>query len=358
MELTFVRLCEAAFSHNYYKAEEINEIIVEPAAECSRVMYNQNIFFRKTKKGFILLCRADANSTTEPFIPLDKKIKLTFHIYFDNPHFMNFTDLPIDKRSDEIFYLSNLNNNVNGAELLLSSDTSSEYVSSNDKIYLRPQKFTYGGTSSNSSVDVEIKNIDGNLIHAESVQVQNGKYQTWVDLTSYAPSRYKLNIDGTEALDFYADSLLAGKKVFALMEIFINGGEANSYSLVDSNKNISAKKYSVKFNRRKTLWKYYVVTKNRTSITFADLEINHPDTSIIFSASAGQELSDGTTAIPFVSNKEIDLAEEAVTGIELKTINGSGSNSITIENLPNPSVRNSVPDTSANKVYSEIFVYI
>ncbi|MBI1938371.1 MAG: hypothetical protein HYS25_09600 [Ignavibacteriales bacterium] len=358
MELTFVKLCEVTFSHNYYKDEEIKDVVVQPTSECSRVLYNQNIFFRKTKKGFILLCRADAAAATEPFIPLDKKIKLTFHIYFGNPHFLNFTDLPVDLQSDEIFYLSNLNNNVNGTELLLSSDTSSGYVSSNDKISLRPQKFTYSGSSSNSSVDVVIKNVDDNIIHSESADVLNGKYQTWIDLTSYPPSRYKLNIDGTEALDFYADSLLAGKKVFGLMEIFINEGEANSYSLVDSNKNISAKKYLVKFNRRKTVWKYYVVTKNRTSITSADLEINHPDSTIVFSASAGQELSDGSTAIPFVSNKEIDLAEEAVTGIELKTINGSGSNSITIENLPNPSIKNSVPDTSANKVYSEIFVYI
>lgn len=358
MELTFVRLCEAIFSHNYYKDEEIKEIVVQPTVECSRVLYNQNIFFRKTKKGFILLCRADAGNTTEPFIPLDKKIKLTFYLCFDNPHFLNFTDLPIDLRGNEIFYLSNLNNNVNGSELLLSSDTSSEYVSSNDKIYLCSQKFTYSGSSSNSSVNVEVKDIDSNVIYSDSADVIGGKYQTWIDLTSYPPSRYKLKIDGAEVLDFYADSLLAGKKVFTLIEIFINGGEANGYSLVDSSKNISAKKYSIKFNRRKTLWKYYVVTKNRTSITSADLEINHPDSSIIFSASTEQELSDGSTAIPFVSNKEIDLAEEAVTGIELKTINGSGSNSITIENLPNPSVKNSVPDTAANKVYSEIFVYI
>ena len=251
-----------------------------------------------------------------------------------------------------------MNDNVKGSDLLISSDTSSAYANENDIIELRDQKFTYSGSSANASVSVEVKNVDGDTVFSDSVSVLSGNYSALIDLTNFDPGRFKLYIDGSEESDFYADSSLSGENVFAVIDLFISSSVPSSYQLFDGSGNISSKKYLIKFDTRKTYWKYYVVMKYRTSIDPADLSITHPDSSITFSQLSSQTLSDGSTAVPFLSDVEIELSEAVVTGIELKSSNGSSSNFVDIENLPNASVKYSAPDVPNNKVYSEIFIYI
>ena len=134
MELAVARICEVSFSHSYYTDGVIKNLSIEPTSACRKFLSNYRIFFRDKSDGFALLSTLEETDSTKPFISVNKNICLSFAVTINNPYFLNFSDLPSDLESSEIFYFSNLNDNVNGTDLLINSDTSSEYVNENDII--------------------------------------------------------------------------------------------------------------------------------------------------------------------------------------------------------------------------------
>ncbi len=356
MDIIFEKLFEVKFSHNFYLNSISKDFKVEPSPGCSRLLKNYRVVFREIKSGFISLIELANLSAGTPVVELDNGAKFSFVIFSNNPFFKNFTNLALDSTPQSIYHFSNLNNNVQNSELLLSTETSEKFVSDNDLIILKPKKFYYNQASSNPTVLIQLKDFENKTITDKVVRIVNNELSYFVDVTPYPPGRYKLFVDGSLKLDFYADDSLSGKNIFGIIDLYCSDSVPPAYRLSDANGNISEKKYFINFKRRKTIWKYLVVLKFKNTINPDDLSLSYPDSSNSFTKQPAVTLSDGNRAVPFISSSEIEFSDTTIQGIQLKKTNGTGI--FEIDNLPNASYRNIKPDLNNNKVFSEIFIYV
>lgn len=356
MDINYEKLFEVKFSHNFYSNSISKDFKVEPSSRCSRLLKNYRIIPRKIESGFIALIELANLSAKTPVVNLDNGAKFSFVISVNNPFFKNFTDLALDSAPKSIYHFSNLNKNIQNSELLVSAGTSEEFVGSDDLIILKPEKFYYKQASLNSTVHIQLKDFENKIITDKVVTIVNNKLSYFVDVTHYPQGRYKLFIDGSLKLDFYADDSLSGKNVFGIVDIYFSGSVPPAYLLSDVNGNISEKTYFIKFKKRKTIWKYLIVLKFKNTIDPDDLSLSYPNSSNSFTKQSVITLSDGNQAVPFISSSEIDFSDSTIQGIQLKKTNGTGI--FEIDNLPNASYKNIKPDLSNNKIFSEIFIYV
>lgn len=356
MDIIFEKLFEVKFSHNFYSNSISKDFKVEPSSGCSRLMKNYRIVSREIESGFIVLIEFANLSAGTPVVKLDNGVKFSFVIFSNNPFIKNFTDLALDSAPQSIYHFSNLNNNVQNSELLLSAGTSEKFVSDDDLIILKPKKFYYNQASLNPTVFIQLKDFENKIIAAKVVTIVNNELSYFVDVTPYQPGRYKLFVDGSLKLDFYADDSLSSKNIFGIVDIYFSGLVPSAYLLSDVNGNISEKTYFIKFKKRKTIWKYLVVLKFKNTINPDDLSLSYPDSSNSFTKQLAITLSNGNQAVPFISSSEIEFSDTTIQGIQLKKTNGTGI--FEIDDLPNASYKNIKPDLSNNKVFSEIFIYV
>ena len=153
--MQFDSLFHVEILHNYYKEGKGEEFVIEPSSTCKRVLQNYGLLFKKVPYGFMVLYEFEGEpGSFHPVKPIEDDLKFTFALSLKKPYFINYSNLPLDSREDQIFYGNNLNNNLKNGKLLLTSDTNSEYLTEQDRIYLRPQFFQYTFESSNPKITV------------------------------------------------------------------------------------------------------------------------------------------------------------------------------------------------------------
>lgn len=376
MLVKFERLFEVEIYHHYYAAKVSEDLVINPTADCRRLLRDYGLLLRTTPKGFVVLYEAyeDAAQKLHPRKPLEENVRLSFWLQPNNPYLINYSDLPLDSPSGHIYYGSNLNDNLQDSQLLLSADTGAEFLSPQDLLELKSQRFQYPMESPNFSAEIEIIDDFANIVIKETVVMVDGVANFPVDLRKYGSGKFTLKIDGIQKAQFYANDELIGQNVFGLIDIFRHDSVPVAYQFTDATQNhdVQTKAFVVKIANRQTFWKYFLVLKYRLkdltpdqwpSDWPADWSIVYPpDPSVKIEPqpAAVKTLVDGTLAVPFVSDAKLPLQQAVILGLQLKKSgsNGNGSGIREIENLPNPSVASIVPNDSDGKIYSEIYVYV
>lgn len=352
MKIQFEKLFEIKIFHSYYKSGTSEDFDIEPTALCRNQLLNYGLLFKKTAGGFVVLYEVveDDSGNPHPLKPIEENTKFSFTLQAKNSSLINYSNLPLNSKPNQIYHLHNLNDNQQNGSLFLTSDKTEDYMSQKDRIELISQLFQYSFESTNSSAQIEIVDDLDNLVFKKVVPIVEGMFNYSVDLRGYPPGKFTLKIDGAQKLEFYANDELIGKNIFGIIDIFRNDSVPQAYQFTETNGDVRKKTYTVKIEKRQTFWKYYMVLKYRPDITPDSLSIDsfvRKDTEI---------LSDGNSMVPFVSSTPLSLQEKPIKGIQLKKATGNGSTSI-CKNLPNPSVRTIKPEAS-DKIYSEIFIYL
>lgn len=364
MELEYNTLFDVEILHNYYDSGIAEDFTITPAGTCRQDLLDHGLLFRTTPKGFAVLygLTRNDNGSPQPLRPLEKALKLSFAIASANPYLTNFSNLPLDGGNDQVYHLHNLNDNPQGGKFLLTSERTSDRLTQHDRIKLKPQSFQYTSKVNTSQAEIDVVNDTGKMVLKKLVETTEGIISCPVNLKDGPPGKFILKVEGTRELEFYASNELMSKSIFAVIDVFFTDNVPDAYRLIDDDNKPLPKTYTLRIDRRETYWRYYVVMKYRTDTSSGDLSITSPDISgspVVFEKQSRQQISDGTKAVPFVSNRPIPFRQSPVKGVQLKKANGSGGSGIfEIDNLPNPSVAALKPDGSTNKVYSEIFVYI
>ena len=365
MDINFNTLFDVDIFHEYYKDGLSKDFDITPSDECKELMKDYRLIFRTTSTGFKVSFSADEND--DPVIPIDYQIKLVFLLSVKNSYLLNYSDLPIDKIKNTVYYFSNYNLELPNQSILHKE---SDYVSSGDRLDLKSETFSVQVASEENEVDLSILDIDESALISKSFRTNENIADIQIDLYPFSPGKFKLLIDGNEETEFYADSKIMGKVVFGVIEIFFDpDGEI-------------PQAYKINFPRRKTYWKYNVILKHKTTLTAEEISIDIPKTEtdkygytfeddliknqdvepkILFDRLPEIESSSSPTCIPFVFSKELPLSEETIKGIRLVKINGNGESDYgnpMFENLSNPSVTSIKPEKETGKVYSEINIYI
>jgi len=365
MDINFNTLFDVDIFHEYYKDGISKDFEITPSEKCKELLSDYLLVFHKTSSGFNVSFNADENNN--PIIPIDYQIKLVFHLTAKNTYLLNYTNLPIDKIKNTIYYFTNYNLGFPDQSVLHKN---SDYVSSEDRLDLKSETFSYPVTSEESEVEMSIQDCSDETIAAKSFLTNQNLADIQVSLSPFSPGKFKLLIDGDEEIEFYADNKVIGKPVFGVIEIFLDP---------DS---IIPQAFEINFPARKTYWKYNVILKHSTNLTSEELSVDIPKTEtdkygysfadelirnkeisakVLFNRLNENESSDSPTSVLFVFSKELPLSEVTIKGIRLVKINGNGESDYgnpVLENLSNPSIESIKPETETGKVYSEINIYI
>jgi hypothetical protein len=356
VKIIFEKFFEIRLKNNFYMKHDAEDFKIEPASICSSLQNNYRLVSRQTGSGILVFIELEDPLSGTPLVQPDKKAKLSYVIFSVNSFLKNFTELALDPKPQSIYHFSNLNNNVQNSDLLLSAGTSDEFVSNDDLVVLKPSRFYYNETFTGSSAHVQLTDFENNVIIDQIASILNNELSFFIDVSIYQPGRFSLYVDGSLKLDFYSDDSLTGKSIFGIIDIYFSDLVPAAYRPLDLSGKVSEKTYSVKFKKRKSTWKYFVVLKFKSTINPADLLLIYPDSTNSFTRQSPVTLSDGYVAVPFISDNEIDFSDSAIKGIQLKKQNGTGI--FEIDNLPNASYKNIKPDLVNNKVFSEIFIYV
>jgi len=379
MKIQFQPLIDVEILHNYYASKRIPDLEIIPTRACRQLLRNYGLLFRKKNNGFTVQYEVidSGNGNPHPQKPITESTRFSFTLQSKNPYLVSFSDLPFVAPSNRIYYLSNLNNNPQNSSLLLTSKTSSPFLTTQDSLELQPLRFDYRATSADTSALIEIKDEWSETVIARMRPVVSGKLHYLVDLRTHGPGKFTLFLNGIQKKEFYASNEIVGKNIFGLVDIVRDDRVPDAYQITDphNNHDVLAKTFTVKINNRETWWKYNVVLKYRRetkpedlSIAFFTLPENGdspgdsaaPETdapTTTFERKSKFAMPDGLTAVPFVAQDGLPLVEKPLKRIQLvKT--GSGDNGMfTIDNLTNPSLAAITADEHG-KLYSEIYVYI
>ena len=333
------------------------DFTVAPTLECRRQLQKHGMLFKETPGGFVVLYETTGQvGVAEPKRQFAAPFGLSFVLRPKVPFLLNYSDLPLDKSSEQIFYLTNRQKNLNDGRLLLSAAGGSEFLSASDLLPLRSQRFPVDLETSATSILWELQNHLGTLVDRQRVASVEGQNRYQVDLGDKEPGWYQLRRDGAEYLSFYAADHLVGGFPFGLIEIAVDSTVNDDFSFVAASGKVQFKRFQLKLQARETIWEYLVVAKYETELKPNDLEVTLDDPPVPFSRQTAVSLADGSTAIPFIAGAPLPLRQQPIKGITLRKKKGPTTPKLDIDNLPNPSVAEVIPEKE--KVISRMYIYV
>ncbi len=358
MKILFENLFDAEIQNSFYNDGVSRDFQIAPSQNTAATIQKLGLKFRQTQKGISVFYEAD---TTNPAgdRPLKnlKDAKLNFLLLRKTNNLENYSDLPLENPINKIYYFSNLIDNKQDGDLLLSGDSTSPYINSSDSFQLKGSAFSFRYPSPNNTATVKVKNQSGNTIYEKVVNVVGGYINYNVNIANDGPGVYSIEVSGTEVSRFYSSDEAVRKNAFGVIEIFINTTTPLNYRLLTIAGKVKSKLYKLKINNRKTFWKYFVILNYDTSITPNKLSISSQPPGITFTRQSSITNNNGKFTIPFISDTALDIKEKMNNGLQLKRSTTSGD-TILLDGLPNASSDSIKPNASDNKVYSEIYIYV
>jgi len=358
MKIDFQPAFAVDINHDYYPDGISADFILAPTPDCKQQLRRYGLLFKETRGGFVVLYETSgADGPVEPKRRIDAPLALSFVLWAKSPYLLNYSNLPLSKTPEQIFYLSNRNKALNNGQLLLSADPAGEFVSVDDLLSLRPQRFQVDVATDRDSLVWELFDAQGAIVHRQRVASVGGISSYLVALGSRQPGLYQLRRDGVEQLRFYAADRLVSGFPFGVLEIAVDPTVSNDFSFVAGGGDVQFRRYLVKLQARKTTWEYFVVAKYEAELKPADLTLTLDDPPVTFTRQPAVTLADGSTAIPFIAGTPLPLRQQPLKGIALSKKKGASTPKLDIDSLPNPAVTEVIP-ALAGKVISRVYVYL
>jgi len=355
MTLIYDILFQVELSHFYYKDKIDKSITIEPTQSCIKSLKSQSLIFQKTPSGLVVRypIRNDHSGLKYPLIPIQQNAKFSFVLISKDPLFYYYSDLTLETQSYKMYHLHNLINNFQNGELLLTSDKTSEFITKQDKIEVKPQRFVYSIQSPKPVAKLSIIDIEGKKVLEP---VRNHDTSCYIDLSNYPEDKYGIMADGEFKEYFYTSKL--NRPPLGIIDIYNSDSVSSEYKYSDNNQEISSKIYKIKIAARKTFWRYNIVFRDGTTFHPDKLSLTTSDNSIEFSNTGLKSLSDGSSAIRFVSNSEIPYQDNSSIAFYLKKTDSNSSDSDEIFNLPIAAPNSFKFDPIENKSFSDVYVYL
>jgi hypothetical protein len=367
MSIRFDKLFEVVIRHSFYTSGVSEDFQVTPTCLCAAQLRRHGLLFRTTARGFTVLYEAvvDGEGSPHPRRPIGDHVTFSFRLRPRNPSLANYSDLPWENPAQQLYRLTNWNDNRRDSVLLLNDGDGGAFLSRHDVAEKTPLVFPVTSPSDKPAVKVEIHDDAsragfGAPLLAKMVPVHKGVAQHTVDLRGHGPGRYVVFVDGVLWRRCYASDEIMGENVFGVVDMARHDRVPSAYQFTDPahGHDVCAKTYTMKINNRKMLWRYLVVLKYRPDIEPEQLSIVRRSDGAKFDPDPGppQQRADGTKVVPFTLHEPLPFCEKPLPGLQLKRTDGNGGTKTEIENLPNPSPR--ALGALGGQYCAEVFVYL
>jgi hypothetical protein len=389
VNILYTRLFNLSVFHDYYEDGNAKDYTLKPTLETSALLRGGRMLFKTIPKGATVLYRTTDDEVT-PFVDKGPDARLIFSLTFNNlSEVLNISDL--DESVSRNFKSGNIIYLQNNPASPSNDPASPEDLSYELLDFLESRLFTYNfivdpplGGSGDVSFTVTDENGNpvsvGKEVNGDPFDTtltvsinEDGSYSQQIDLRNLPKGKYTITLrdpsDDSLISDttFYADEQLTGTKVLALIDIEFNDATDRMYA--------DTWEYAVRFSRKSTVWKYYIVDKTQR---VADLDnfnlaiVDQRDTADPPYASSYSFTRDGaephatikingfdTVIFKSSAASPIPFYEAPLPKMELRKVPNSPADSIqvVIQNLPNPR-HNGVVKEDAGILESEIYVFI
>jgi hypothetical protein len=364
MIIKYQILFEVDVRHDYYKEFYSRDFSIVPSPACKVLLNRYQLIFRQTSSGFRIYAPAVPKTIPPKLVNSFEgaSLKFTFIMQINNSYFDAITSVPEFNPSRELFYFSNLREDIaNGTRYLgdqMANARLGEPVKSIPSSILN-----YKFEAPVNSAQFELTDIFGNpyqLHHAGfSFTDPDEKIDSFQHnlsaIVKFQRGRYLITDDQAGELAFYYNPDLLGKSAFGIIEIFSNTEaftnpsvnivpEAYRFMVDDEITGNGA--YSIGFEA--SAWKWmYVCRKNPENsgngYSVSNLTVEGP---VAFSTAGGDDIDERR----ILSDGPITSAETSVSVI----LKHSG---VKIRDLPLPAMGSTLK-TDNNEVFYEMYIYV
>ena len=358
MRLQYDTLFEVEIEHTYFGTGGLNPLSIEPTPHCGKALRDGGLLFKETPTGFCVLYEYRTDGPHRiPVRALPEDMRLSFAVMSKDQYLLSYSLLPLGGSEKGLYVLNNLQGVIRDGKYLLTHDETGSFMTGGDWVSLQPQRFSYALDNDGAKHLVTVTDAMGASVRKIQVDGALSPLQCDLDLSQHRPGLYVLAVDGTERLQFYADSYLLSRAPFAVIDLFFGKSVPAGFSPINDDGSINRRRYTVRIDKRRIYWRYLVVLKYRSGLHPEDITITYPDPAVGFLRGEARTAADGLTVVPFVSDRELPLQKKTVKGITLQK-SGNGGAPFVIENLPNVSCENLIPDVATGRTYSDVYFYI
>ncbi|OQX78532.1 MAG: hypothetical protein B6D64_06445 [Bacteroidetes bacterium 4484_276] len=357
-------LFEVNVLHEYYKGGLTGDFVIVPTTSCMMLLDRYKLIYRQAETGFKIFAPV-LPATDPPQLqnPLEgASLKFAFMVHLKNSYFDGISALPDFNPSRELFYFSNLYEDIEDDTRYLGDHLDGKRVGYPIKA-IRSNNLNYRFKHPVNAAQfglVDLFDNQYNLQHPDfSFPDPNDKVDSFQHnlgvIDGFKEGRYLMTDDQAGQLPFYYDRSLYARDVFGIIEIYSNTGGFTdppnnlvpaSYRFVENDAISGKGNYNLGF--ASSAWKWmFVCLKNPENIgngiDVSNLTVEGP---VAFSKVGGDDVEERR----ILSDDPITSAEEPVS-IILK------HNGIKIRGLPNP-VMGSILKKDNNEIYYEMYIYV
>jgi hypothetical protein len=289
---------------------------IEPTETCVALLRKHHCIFRRQGDRLIVAAKVQFDeglNLYKPFVSLADDLAFTFRYKIADPYFLNYSNIPLQKESNSIYFFQNksegskriypgltksapvkdVNELYNAGEILLSADETTvlianritgpanapvqdfttdpkvngnalRYVNRNDLIRTSGHllQIDTGLQDRMEHVTVEITNNSGNVITPRTTLFEDGNTISQIDFTAFAEGLYQIHLE--DAGSAYSDDvrfyLQRGKEPFdGVIQIQVKSDEP-AFDILNNNGSIKTgnqlRSFELRFKNRATMWRY------------------------------------------------------------------------------------------------------
>lgn len=357
-------LFEANVRHNFYREGLSGDFSIAPTTACRELLQRYRLIFRESANGFKVFAPVvpgtDPPELEHPFG--EDSVKFTFMLILHNTRFGLITTLPDFKPAGELFYFSNLYEEIDGDIRYLGDHTEGNRIGL-PVAAIKTPTLNYRFDNPVNAAQFTLTDMFGlaytlpnpGFIFPDPADMTDRFQHNLGEVPGMKHGRYLMNDNQGGSLPFYYDRNLYGKDVFGVIEIFNNTSGftdpsnnlvPESYRFVENDQVTGKGKYSLGFSAAERKW-MYVCRKNPANagngLSVANLTVDGPGP---FSIAGGDDITERR----LLSDNPIITSEEAAD-VELQ------HNGIKIRDLPVPSQDGRLAKQN-NDIFYEMYIYV
>ncbi|MCF8367306.1 MAG: hypothetical protein K9H16_16070 [Bacteroidales bacterium] len=357
-------LLEVDVAHGYYTGTCAADFTIEPAAATAELLSRLGLVFRRTQCGFKVFVPVIPQTDPVQLVsPLGAaSLKFSFHMILHNSYFASISAIANYKPSDQLFYFSNLNEDIEVNRRFLGDHTDGTRVG-NPLHSIKTNILNYTFSNPVNAATFNLEDIFGKSYTLETPSFsfpnpaeETSSYQHNLEAVAGIKSgRYVITDDQAGSLPFYYDPALPNKNVFGVIEIFTNTNDFTNppnnlvpatYRFIENDALTGQGSYTIGFEAAQMKW-MYVCRKNPANsgngLTVNNLTIEGP---VVFSKSGGDDIEERR----IISDDTITAGNQQTSVILLHE-------GVKISDLPNPKMGTALKMEN-NEIFYEMYIYV
>lgn len=365
-----------------YTDVPLPDMVLLPTEECETLMRKLDIIYRSNDQaaGGILLARVSGTNMGGDDIlrfKAAREDKLSFYSVLRNADVLSFNDLPVNADPARIYYFSNEQTDALAPRNDLHITTAAAGVNGvADAVKRSGPNYRYHHSTTVATGTAFVRHIlSGIQTEAKSIINQGGQSDLLFDLSSLPSGKCELLISAVVKDSFYYLKDISSQPVFAVIEVLLSQTLIGNYRVVETDQSLTPARpaYSIKFLKRKTVWRYTIHLPETCPLArkmaamngvqkaayLSNLKIETNDTTINFLQASASD-----TDIVFLSVGQIALQEKYISStslthepliITLKENTGLVNEAVVKTNLPYPSA-GTIDARHLPTIYSDILI--